>query len=90
MFELIIPDPLPLAEPTLSGLPVILIELDFVSVRVPLPLSSSLFCHPPLFCLPAQLAVDPSPSLRRNRARRRFTGIELPVADTTLVLGSPT
>jgi hypothetical protein len=90
MFELIIPVPLPIAEPTLSGLPVILTELDFVSVRVPLPPSSSLLCRPPLFSPPAQLAVDPSPSLRRNRARRRFTGNKLPVADTTLVLGSPT
>jgi hypothetical protein len=90
MFELIIPVSLPLAEPTLSGLPVILTELDFVSVRVMLPPSSSLFCHPPLFCPPAQLAADPSPSLRQNRARRRFVGIELPVANTTLVLGSPT
>jgi hypothetical protein len=90
MFELIIPVPLPLAEPTLSGLPVILTELDFFSVRVPLPPSSSLFCHPPLFCPPAQLAVDPSPSLRRNQAHRRFNGIELPVAETTLVLGFPT
>jgi hypothetical protein len=90
MFELIIPIPLPLAEPTMSGLPVILTELDFVSVRVPLPPSSSLFCRPPLFCPPAQLAVDPSPSLCRNRARHHFAGIELPVADSTLVLGSPT
>jgi hypothetical protein len=90
MFELINPVPLPLAEPTLLGLPVILTELDFVSVRVPLPPSSSLFCRPPMFCPPAQLAVDPSTSLRRNRARRRFAGVELPVADATLVLGSPT
>jgi hypothetical protein len=90
MFELIIPVPLSLAEPTLSGLPVILTELDFVSIRVLLPPSSPLFYPPPLFCLPAQLAVDPSSSRRRNRARRRFTKIELAVADTTMVLGSPT
>jgi hypothetical protein len=90
MFKLINPIPLPLAEPTLSGLPIILTEFDFVSVRVPLPPSSSLFCRSPLFYPPAQLAVDRSPSLRRNRARRRFAKIELPVADTTVVLGSPT
>jgi hypothetical protein len=74
----------------MSGLPIILTELDFVSVRVPLPPSSSLFCRPPLFYPPAQLTVDPSPSLRQNQVRRRFAGIELSVADTTLVLGSPT
>jgi hypothetical protein len=53
MFELINHVLLPLAEPTLSGLPVILTELDFVSVRVLLPPSSSLFCSPSLFCPPA-------------------------------------
>jgi hypothetical protein len=37
MFELIIPVLLPLVEPRLLDLPVILTKLDFVSVRAPLP-----------------------------------------------------